>query len=353
MATPFAMRNRVINGAMEIDQRNAGASVTIGAGVNTYTVDRWAVYAAQASKLSAQQNAGAVTPPAGFSNYIGVTSLSSYSVTGNDLFQLYQVIEGFNCIDLGWGTASAKPATLSFWVRSSLTGTFGGSLATTSGGVWVLPFSYSIPSANTWTFVTIAIPASSSATPNLNNAGGIFVRFGLGSAGTSAGGTAGTWTNAGNYTQPSGTVSVVGTNGATFYLTGVQLEVGSVATPFERRLYTTELDLCRRYCYAWGLSGAEYVGTYSSGLYADANQLTMIPFGDGLAKLRSRAPTITTVGTQGTDWAVQSAGGVSQTGFTIASLSMCFTVNKTSHGVTNSNLQVLTSSGRIIASAEL
>ncbi len=252
------MRNKIINGAMMIDQRNAGASVTIPGAATTYTLDRWNSYTSQASKISIQQNAGAVTPPAGFTKYLGVTSLSAYTVTSNDTFQLAQVIEGFNCIDLSWGTANASPATLSFWVYSSLTGTFGGSIATSKTTVWVMPFSYTISSANTWTYVTVAIPAATStAGPNTDNTSGIFVRFGLGSAGTSAGGTAGTWTSAGNYIQPSGTVSVVGTNGATFYITGVQLEKGATATPFENRLYGTELALCQRY-YEKKISATNY-----------------------------------------------------------------------------------------------
>jgi hypothetical protein len=240
-----AMKNRIINGAMVIDQRNAGAS---GTGNDNFVVDRWKYNSSQTLKLTWQQNAGSVTPPAGFTNYLGVTSSSAYALTGNDYFQLAQIIEGFNVADLGWGTANAKACTLSFWVRSSLTGTFGGSIATTKTAVWVMPFSYTISSANTWTYITVPITApTSTGGTNNDNTAGVFVRFGLGSTGTAAGGTVGTWTNAGNYIQPSGTVSVVGTNGATFYITGVQLEVGTQATSFEYRQYGTELDLCQRY----------------------------------------------------------------------------------------------------------
>jgi hypothetical protein len=239
-------RNRIINGDMRIDQRNAGASVTNGT-VVFYTVDRWAGFGTQASKFTVQQNAGGVAAPAGFTHYAGVTSLSAYTVTGNEAYQFYQIIEGFNVADLNWGTASAVPATLSFWVRSSLTGTFGGSIATTKTSVWSMPFSFTISAANTWTYITVAIPAPTATDgANTGNTGGVFVRFGLGAAGTSAGGTAGVWTN-NNYAQPASTVSVVGTNGATFYITGVQLEAGTVATPFERRSFGQELALCQRY----------------------------------------------------------------------------------------------------------
>jgi hypothetical protein len=240
------MRNRIINGDMRIDQRNAGASLTQTAST-LYSVDRWAIYGTQASKFTAQQNAGSVTPPAGFTNYLGISSSSSYSVTSNDTFQLYQTIEGYNIVDLAWGSADAKSATLSFWVRSSLTGTFGGSIATTKSTVWVFPFSYTITTANVWTYITVSIPAPTTTTgANTDNSAGAYVRFGLGSTGTNVG-AAGAWTSSGNYVQPTGTVSVVGTSGATFYITGVQLESGSYATPFERRLFNMELLMCQRY----------------------------------------------------------------------------------------------------------
>ena len=134
--------------------------------------------------------------------------------------------------------------------KRQITGTFGGSIATTKTAVWVMPFTYTISSANTWTYITVAIPAATSTGgTNNDNTVGLYVRFGLGSAGTFSGGTAGSWTNAGNYIQPSGTVSVVGTNAATWYVTGVQLEVGSVATPFEREIYSQTLAKCQRYYY--------------------------------------------------------------------------------------------------------
>jgi hypothetical protein len=246
-ATGFGFKNRIINGDMRIDQRNAGGSVTPTTG-GTYTLDRWVTNATQSSKYSLQQNAGSVTPPSGFASYLGVTSLSAYSLTGNDTFSVEQTIEGFNVADLAWGTASASPVALSFWVRSSLTGTFGGSIATTKTAVWVMPFSYTISSANTWTYVTVAVTApTATGGANTGNTQGVYVRFSLGATGTTVGGTAGVWTNAGNFVAPAGAVSVVGTSGATFYITGVQLEKGSTATSFDYRPYGTELALCQRY----------------------------------------------------------------------------------------------------------
>jgi len=241
-ATGF--KNRIINGAMTIDQRNNGSQFTTGTGTTIYTLDRWNAIYAQTSKYTVQQNAGSVTPPVGFTNYLGVTSSSAYSVGSSDYFSVREIIEGYNVADLAWGTANAKPVTLSFWVYSSLTGTFGGAFVNGSENR-SYPFSYSVPSANTWTYITVSIAGDTTGTWATNNSAGLQIRFGLG-AGSTFLGTAGAWA-AGNYIQPTGTVSVVGTNGATFYITGVQLEVGSVATSFDVRDYGRELILCQRY----------------------------------------------------------------------------------------------------------
>ena len=246
-------RNRIINGAMVIDQRNAGASVTPA---NSYTLDRWQGVNTQASKFTVQQNAASVTPPAGFSNYLGVTSSSAYSVLTGDTFCIVQNIEGFNTYDLAWGTANAQTITISFWVRSSLTGTFGGALENNAANR-SYPFSYTISSANTWEQKSITIAGDTSGTwVGATNGIGIIVRFGLGSGATFSG-TAGAWA-VGNFVQPTSTVSVVGTNGATFYITGVQLERGSTASSFEYRSYGTELALCERYYWK------SAVGTYNA-----------------------------------------------------------------------------------------
>jgi len=242
-ASQMGIRNRIINGHMIIDQRNAGAS---GTSVNTYTVDRWAYSATQSSKGTWGQNLNSVTPPAGFTNYLGFQSSSAYSVAASDSFSLYQVIEGYNIYDLAWGTANAQTVTLSFWVRSSLTGTFGGTLRNANSPYYPsYPFTYTINSANTWQYVTITIPGPTTGSWATNNTGGFIVFMNLG-AGSSNSGTAGSWTNA-NYVSATGATSVVGTNSATFYITGVQLEKGSVATPFDLRLYPKELLLCQRY----------------------------------------------------------------------------------------------------------
>jgi len=241
-SSPYVLKNRIINGAMVIDQRNAGASVTPTSA--QYGLDRWKMSAPVASKYSFQQNAGSVTPPVGFANYLGITSLSAYSVASTDVFTAYQYIEGYNIADLGWGTANAKTVTLSFWVRSSLTGTFGGCLGN-GNATRSYPFTYTISSANTWEYKTITIAGDTTGTWNTTNSVGLALYLGFG-VGSTYSGTAGSWSST-EYYSATGATSVVGTNGATFYITGVQLEIGSTATPFERRLYGTEIGLCQRY----------------------------------------------------------------------------------------------------------
>ena len=253
----YGFKNRIINGAMVIDQRNAGASVTPTDG--QYSLDRYLFGVSQTSKLTAQQNAGSVTPPVGFSNYLGVTSSSAYSITSTDFFDIQQRIEGFNTSDLAWGTANAKTVTLSFQVYSSLTGTFGGCIRNSAQN-YSYVFSYSISSANTWTQISVTIAGPTAGTwIGGTNGVGMIVQFSLG-MGSTLSNTAGSWYS-GNYRAPTGSVSVVGTNGATFYITGVQLEKGSTATSFDYRPYTTELQLCQRYyAKSFNASSAPSVG---------------------------------------------------------------------------------------------
>jgi hypothetical protein len=243
-------KNRIINGAMAIDQRNAGASVSPTTS-GTYVLDRWNVEIGAASKFSVQQTPSATETgyatrvAAGFTSYLACTSLSAFTLGATDSFDIQQRIEGFNTADLAWGTSSAKTITLSFWAYSSLTGTFGGSLRN-SGSSRSYPFTYTISSANTWTQISITIAGDTSGTwIGATNGIGLTVAFSIG-MGTSYSGTAGAWASA-NYGSATGAVSVVSTNGATFYITGVQLEKGSTATSFDYRPYGTELALCQRY----------------------------------------------------------------------------------------------------------
>ena len=238
-APKVGMVNRIINGAMVIDQRNAGASVTFNDGV--FAVDRFRCNANISNKCSAQRSTVA---PTDFVNSLLVTSTSAYSVGAGEIMSFYQGVEGLNVSDLGWGTANAQTVTLSFWVRSSLTGTFGGALKNSASNR-SYPFSYTISAANTFEYKTITIAGDTSGTWLTTNGVGIYLQFGLG-VGSTFSGPAGAWAAA-NLISATGATSVVGTSGATFYITGVQLEKGSTATSFDYRPYGTELQLCQRY----------------------------------------------------------------------------------------------------------
>jgi hypothetical protein len=286
-------RNRIINGDMGIDQRNAGASLNPADGA--YSLDRWKMLMYNsASKYTVQQNAASVTPPAGFKNYMGITSSSAYSVASTDLYGIQQRIEGFNTADLDWGTSNAKTVTLSFWVRSSLTGTFGGSIQNGAGNR-SYPFSYTINSANTWEYETITIPGDQSGTwVGATNGIGLVLYLMIGTGSTFSG-TAGAWA-AGERYAPTGATSVVGTNGATFYITGVQLEVGSTATSYEYLPYTTELALCQRYYYLHCNASGKSVGR--GGYYTSAQVEVNVFY-----KVNMRVAPVLVV-TSGTDYYV-------------------------------------------------
>ena len=243
-ASSVVGKNKIINGAMTIDQRNIGASIDTDQYYN-YTVDRWVAFNnVGTGKYTIEQNAGSVTPPEGFINYVGATSSSAHTLGSTDSFNLYQRIEGLNTADLDFGKSTAKSITLSFYVRSSLTGTFGGVIAN-SGRSRTYPFTYTISSANTWEKKTVTIAGDTSGTWLTTNGIGVELIFQLG-AGSSLLGSAGAWASA-NVTGATGATNLVSTSGATLYITGVQLEKGSSATSFEHRMYGTELQLCSRY----------------------------------------------------------------------------------------------------------
>jgi hypothetical protein len=303
-ASPFGLKNRIINGDMRIDQRNAGASVTPVD--DQYITDRFQYVSTQTSKFTSQQSS---TAPASFINSLLFTSSSAYSVLSGDFFLVRQKIEGFNTADLNWGTANAKTVTLSFWVRSSLTGTFGGSLFNSSGNR-SYPFTFTVSTANTFEYKTITVAGDTSGTWLTTNASGIQVGFGLG-VGSTYSGTAGAWAGT-LYFSATGATSVVSTNGATFYITGVQLEQNTSATPFERRLYNQELANCQRYYY-------QPIQSTSSGT-AQGGVFTWVITGDTTTAVSNNqfpvtmraSPTVTIYNNGGTSGGVQ-VGGVGDT----------------------------------------
>jgi len=324
---------------MVIDQRNAGASVTPSAtATNVYTLDRWYVLNSAASKFSVQQNAGSVTTPAGFRNYLGITSLAATSVGSTDYYQLAQNIEGFNTADLAWGTASAATVTLSFWVRSSLTGTFGGTILN-FGETRSYPYSYTISAANTWEQKSITIPGDTTGTwVGATNGIGVQVRFSLGMGSTYT--TTGNAWAAGVFGAPTGSTNVVATNGATFYITGVQLEKGSTATSFDYRPYSTELALCQRYLPAFNSTGSTQTFGIAY-LSATTNANIVIPF---MVQPRVVPNGITTTAASGFVLSTSGSFTPSALAFNTGSL-MCGTVSATVSGATTGSSGIVYATG--------
>jgi hypothetical protein len=291
-------KNRIINGNMVIDQRNAGAAVTAS---GNFPVDRFIVTNSTDGAFSAQRDSSA---PVGFVNSVKVTTTTADgTLTTTQNLQFSQRIEGTNVADLGWGTASAAPVTLSFWVRSSLTGTFGGSLRN-NDGTRSYPYTYTISVADTWEQKTVTVAGDTSGTWLTTTGIGLIVFFGLG-AGPYISGTAGAWAGT-NYISATGAVSVIGTLNATWYITGVQLEAGSSATEFEHRQYGTELSLCQRYCPTWATSGVNNNFPFFGQAYAAGSAVFLVSYP---VKPRVAATGVTTSGTFASSNAAYGIGG--------------------------------------------
>jgi hypothetical protein len=267
-------RNRIINGDMRIDQRNAGASVTVNLSQAFYGVDRWISGGITSNGVfTIQQNTSA---PSGFTNSTKVTvTTADSSISTSYTYNFQQRIEGFNTADLGYGTSSAKTITLSFWTRSSLTGTFGGSLQNGAQN-YSYPFTYSISSVDTWEYKTITIPGPTSGTWSTDNSSGIIVMFSIG-AGSGVKGTSGSWA-ATQYYSATGAIDLISTLNSTWYVTGVQLEAGTVATPFERRSFGQELALCQRYYYRVKRDISNSRLSTSGFAYASNGAIAVTPF---------------------------------------------------------------------------
>jgi hypothetical protein len=159
-----------------------------------------------------------------------------------------QAIEGFNIADLGWGTANAQTITLSFWVRSSVTGSYCLNLANSTGQLQYTT-TYTINAANTWEQKTVTIVGPTSGTWESTNSSGVLVVFGLGGGASRTTSSLNSWDVVGGTTRTAvtGATNLLATSGATWYVTGIQLEKGFTATNFDVRSYGTELDLCQRY----------------------------------------------------------------------------------------------------------
>ena len=272
-------RNRIINGDMRIDQRNAGASISL-ANSNGYAVDRHLCFfqGGATGTLTFQRDSVA---PAGFTNSIKATVVTAD--TTNTQAYIAQFVEGYNVADLNFGTANARTVTLSFWVRSSIAGTYCGGITGggSSGNQVGYVFEYSISSANTWEYKTVTIPGETSGTYvfDSTNGTGFRVKFDLGTIDPSRTAAPNAWTAGLKYsTTTAGVVRWKQNAGATFYITGVQLEVGSVATPFERRSYGQELSLCQRYCQVHRVSSSGELIAVGVGNGATTSTQTLRPF---------------------------------------------------------------------------
>jgi hypothetical protein len=263
----YGFKNRIINGAMTVSQYNGTSTTTPStAGANVFPIDRWSYFASQASKFTFSQDTNA---PVGFGNSLKCLVASAVTVGATDRFSVNQAIEGLNFYDFAFGTASAKPVTISFWVYSSLTGTFSGSMLNYAGNR-SYPFTYTIYSANTWEQKTVTIAGDTSGSwAGATNAGGAYVFFSLG-MGSNYKVTAGSW-QTGTYLGAIGETPIVGSAGATWYVTGVQLEAGSTATSFDYRPYGTELALCQRYYQKNNAGNGTYTG-FGSGVIVGTGQ---------------------------------------------------------------------------------
>ena len=304
-------RNRIINGDMRIDQRNAGAAITPTT-TPIYSVDRWRTNISQASKMTFQQQVIASPQSCDGNRYtLSCSTASAYTPTSSDFFGVNQFVEGFNTADLLWGTSSAKTITLSFWVYCGLTGNFGGAIRTGDGSNYSYPFIYTINTANTWEKKTITITGPTSGTWGTTNVVGLDVWFSLG-AGSTFIGTANTWAAA-NYVHATGAVNLVSTasgSGGNWYITGVQLEAGSTATDFERRPYGTELALCQRYYYL-------LVNGSSQPIFSGFNASTTRAYGSVYFPVTMRANPVL-VSTSGTNYyeIYQGTGTIRSTAIT-------------------------------------
>jgi hypothetical protein len=301
----ISFKNRIINGAMVIDQRNNGAVLSTSSN-GAFNLDRWYNQNNSGSNIyNIQQNAGSVTPPVGFGNYLGLTSTSAYTVGSSSVIGVGTRIEGYNIADLNWGTANAKTITLSFWVYSSITGTFGGSILNGPAS-YSYPFTYTISSANTWTYITITVAGPTSSTwssgNSTTNGSALQLVFSVGTGSTFTT-TANAWVSGQYYSATGATSGVINTNGATFYLTGVQLEVGTQATTFDYRSITTETSLCQRYYTRYTPNSSSGAGNFMSGTVTNPNEVRVLT---SLPTLMRTDPTFSYANLRAFDGAIAS-----------------------------------------------
>lgn len=333
-------RNRIINGDMRIDQRNNGASVTVNSGAPTYTLDRWRVDGQNTDGVFTVQRSSVA--PAGFTNSLLATvTTADASIGASQVYLISQAIEGLNVGDLDFGVASASSFTVSFWVRSSVTGTFGGTL-TNDAVNYSYPFTFSISAANTFEYKTVTVSGPTAGTWLTNNGVGLRLWFSLGT-GSSLLGTAGSWVAAGRY-GATGQTNLIATNGATFYITGVQLEAGTTATPFERVEFGESLRRCQRYCIAQ--TGAQLLPARGTGTTSvQAGFTTPVAMRAAPSITASVAATVYSISGAGVATATLSVAAFYPTGIQIGAAGLS--------GVSDDRAAALSITGAFVLSAEL
>jgi hypothetical protein len=301
----FGFKNRIINGGMVIDQRNAGVAITGGG----FALDRFqTVLTGITSLVVASQQVTDAPSNSGFNysyKYTVTTAATAYSTGGRT--GILHRIEGYNSADFMFGTVNAKSVTFSFWVKSSVTGTYSvGFLNDDSSRAY--PATYTVNSANTWEYKTITIAGCPDGTWLTTNGRGIQVEFCLG-ADTSRLGTANTW-NSAFVVGATGTTLLSNTVGATFQVTGVQLEKGSTATSFDYRPYGTEEQLCQRY---YRITG--------QGSIAVVRAATQVVHGSSYQNMRA-APTATLLTTSPVFYNFATAANMTGSSSSIADSSL-------------------------------
>jgi len=277
-------RNLIINGNMQIAQR--GTTGTPGAGGSYLASDRWKAWDASDAVVTVSQETDGPTGQFTKCLKYNVTTADA-SITTSQFGMVRQMIEGYNIIDLGFGTASAQSVTISFWVKSSLTGSHGAAL-NNGNDDRSYPFAYTISVANTWEKKTVTIAGDTSGTWDTDNTAGMIITFGMGT-GSAYEGTADAW-QAGQIFQPTSTVANIGTI-SNWNVTGVQLEANTTATPFENLQYGTQLALCQRYYETVNYTNGEVVTVAQA--YSTANAVGAITW-----QVQKRAtPTLSITGT--------------------------------------------------------
>ena len=290
-AGALSNRNLIINGAMQVAQRGTSFTDTAAA---YYTLDRFKRYASGGGLYTTSQDSNS---PDGFSYSLKLTNTTTDDPASSDYYILQHSIEGYNTAHLNWGTSSAKTVTFSFWVRSSVTGTYSFAMVN-SGSNRSYAAAYTISSADTWEYKTVTISGDTTGTWDTTNGIGIKINFDLGS-GSAFLGTAGTWASA-NYHGAIGQTEWINNSGATFQITGVQLEVGdTAATPFEHRSYGDELARCMRYFEVQG----QFMDEGGTGL----DTYTRLQF--QFKATKRTAPTITLSPSSNTDGSAAGVGG--------------------------------------------